>query len=194
MSIQTLSRSSKPIALRRPIKRERDYSRSSHTPSIDERMIAQFGRLIYKSCQGGRILDRGQVAELAQRVMGGAEITERMASYWISKVRPFINKEYSETFIYVKNYGYKIAEGVERIHQVSKLGHMTLKWRKRFMEESTILGEKELRDMRSALIVKLQKDEATKDFITDKFLLNWNENGKLLSREVSDGHKQITKK
>lgn len=195
-TIQTVSRSQKPIAMRRYKQDPRTiFGRSDGGQAkIDDSQIAEFGRLIYSKCKNGEILTRSQIAELVGRITDKDEISERVATAWISRVRAFFIHEYNETFIYITNHGYKIAQGIERTHQVAKIGHMTVKWRKRFLLTASILSKKELEEARAIYIARLVKDEKNSGLITDGFSDEWKENTKLLTREVKDVQKQLTEK
>lgn len=164
-ALQTLSHSKKPIANRKFRLSDRADKRwvsgRDKERKIDDSQIALFGRLLYERLKDGSIVKREQIARLVNRCTNGAEITERMASAWISKVRVFFIKEYKETIIYLREDGesvYKIAKGYEKPLRVAKSGYAALKWKDRFMQEVTILNHEDMKLAGSALITRIQKD------------------------------------
>lgn len=187
MSIQTLQRSRKPIAMRRTsMKAFEGISRGSrHIKSVDETQIAEFGRLLYSKLKNGRIMSKEQIFELIGRVSNKEEIKKFEAGAYISNVRGFMIHEYNELLVHIPRKGYKIAEGIERIHHTGKIGHMALKWRQRFMLTASSLSEAELKSARANYIQRLLKDEKSGGIITDQFLLDFKDNAKLIAREAS---------
>ena len=186
MSIQTLERSKKPIALRRATQKAftgiSEGSRNKKT--IDETQIAEFGRLLYSKLKDGRIMTKEEVVALVGRVSNKDEIKAREASAYISNVRGFMIHEYNEILVYVHQQGYKIAKNIERIHHTGKIGHMALKWRQRFMLTASVLNSSELQSARANYVQRLLKDEKSSGIITDQFLLEFKDNAKMIAREV----------
>lgn len=189
--IQTLTKSNKPIAMRKSFANKAFTGTTNKNRAIDETQLGDFGRLLYSKMKEGKTLNREQVAELVGRVRNVKEVSEREAGQWISRVRGFFIHEYNEILIYVRPQGYKIAEKIERVDHVGKIGHMTLKWRQRFMLTASVLSKPELEAARANYIARLMKDEKSSALVNDNFILEFKENAKLISREVNDAHKKI---
>lgn len=169
MSIQTVARTSKPIALRvRNRKNEpsdhpmqRFEKNRSARKSIDDTQIAVFGRLLYEKLKDDSSLSREQIAKIINKCTEGKEVTVGMVSAWISRARLFFIKEYNETIIWTRvglDVVYRIAKGYEKPLRVAKLGYMVLKTRDRFFLESTILNAADMKLAGSALVKRMQKE------------------------------------
>ncbi len=160
--IQTLRKPGRPIALR--LKKEAYWpykgSANSKSRNIDDTQIFKFSTALYTKLKDFSCLEREQVGILLQKVLGkDIGISSGKIGQWISIARAYFIKEYNQTIIYLPSAGaYKIAQGAEKPSRVSKLGHMSLRWKAKFLTEAAILNDEDMKIAGSSIVDKIRKE------------------------------------
>lgn len=163
MTIQTVKRSSRPIAMR--VKKDPLWahkgSAESRNRKIEDTQLEQFGEALYAKMKNFHTMEREKVGELIQSVLGDhIGISSGNIGKWISAARGYFIKEYGETIIYLAGttQGYKMAQGAERPARVSKLGHMVIRFKARFLAEASILNEADRKIAGASIIKKIEQE------------------------------------
>ncbi len=197
--IQATTRSTKPIAMR--LKKNPYWafkgSANAKDRQIEETQITRFGELLYAAMKNGETLEREEVGRLIQKVVKETQgsrvgISSGAIGRWISVARGYFIKEYNETIIYLPSAGgYKIAQGVERPQRVAKLGHTCLRWKFKYMAESTILSPQDMKIAGASILDKITKELGGNNVEVTEMLMNTaKDDMKTMRLEASHARKE----